>query len=421
MKHRSFTILARSGSLAALAASLTLSCGSSAPPRVASVSTPAQQPTRPSPLQAMPVTPADAAAAETHMNPFQGAEFYINPDYQQKLDEAIASHPQEAELLRKVKGNPTGLWVDTIEAVEGIPRHLQGAEAASQEKGHPVLPVFVVYDLPNRDCSAKASAGELTYDNGGEKRYREEFIDVIAAHFRAHSSQRIIVILEPDSLPNVVTNLDVAQCALSEQLYKNSIAYAIAQLSLPNVYIYVDAAHSGWLGWDGNRSGIANVFKEVLDMAGGTNRIRGFATNVSNYTPLSGADGKALEPSNPCPDELSYVSKLAESLAAVGITDKGFIIDTSRNGRGGIRQRWGSWCNVSGAGLGERPTVSPTALVDAYFWVKPPGESDGIADSTASRFDENCASDDATPGAPEAGDWFESYFIDLARNASPSL
>ena len=65
---------------------------------------------------------------------------------------------------------------------------------------------------------------------------------------------------------------------------KWSIAYAIAQLSMANTFIYLDAAHGGWLGWPKNLKKAVPLFKEVLAMAGGPGRIRGFATNVSNPT-----------------------------------------------------------------------------------------------------------------------------------------
>ncbi len=400
---------------------LLVACTSNAPQRTVTASNPTSTPSAPQPLKALPVAPAETAAAQTDINPFANAEFYRDPGFRAQVDATTARHPALREPLEKVGNQPTGLWVDTIAAVEQVPIWLGDAAEQSKARGHAVVPVLVVYDLPNRDCSAKASAGELSYEEDGERRYREEFIDVLAKHFAAFPDQRIVVILEPDSLPNVVTNLGVPKCALSEHVYKHSVAYAIAKLSLPNVYLYLDAAHSGWLGWDGNRAGMARVFKEVLDMAGGVDRIRGFATNVSNYTSLDGAEGKALEDSNPCPDELTYVTRLNESLTAAGIPNKGFIIDTSRNGRSDVRERWGNWCNIEGAGLGERPRANPAPLVDAYFWVKPPGESDGVADRSAARFDENCASADAAPGAPEAGEWFESYLLELVKNANPPL
>ncbi len=319
-------------------------------------------------------SPGNGAAGP---NPFVGARFYLNPDYTQKVEAAVAAAPASAALLKKVAAYPTAVWLDSIATAKTVTRHLEEAEKQAATGAGPMISVFVVYDLPNRDCSARSSAGELAVESGGEARYRTEFIDPIAAQLAAHPTQRVAIIVEPDSLPNVATNLNVPRCKASEQAYRHSIAYAVKKLSLPNVSVYLDAAHAGWLGWDGNRMAIATIFKEVLTEAGGVDKIRGFSTNVSNYNVVKGDDGKKMEPSNPCPDELTYVEALAETFESVGITGKGFIIDTSRDGRGGIRSKWGSWCNVKGAGLGERPRAAPAAHVDAYYWVKPPGESDG--------------------------------------------
>jgi cellulose 1,4-beta-cellobiosidase len=104
-----------------------------------------------------------------------------------------------------------------------------------------------------------------------------------------------------------------------------------------------------------------------------------------------------------------------------GFRDHGFIVDTSRNGKGGIRAQWGSWCNVRGAGIGERPRPIPVPRVDAYVWMKPPGESDGTSDPAQPRFDPMCAGADAAIGAPQAGQFFDSYFIDLVQNAKPPM
>jgi cellulose 1,4-beta-cellobiosidase len=159
----------------------------------------------------------------------------------------------------------------------------------------------------------------------------------------------------------------------------------------------------------------------VLDMAGGPDRIRGFATNTSNYNALDGEWGKALEPTTPTPSEYQYVQKLAETMAETGIKDKGYIIDTSRNGVQESRTVWGHWCNIAKAGIGERPKVSPRPLLDAFYWIKPPGESDGVADKSAARFDENCASSDARADAPEAGHWFAEHLIEMMKAANPPL
>jgi cellulose 1,4-beta-cellobiosidase len=75
------------------------------------------------------------------------------------------------------------------------------------------------------------------------------------------------------------------------------------------------------------------------------------------------------------------------------------IIDTSRNGVTGLRQEWGHWCNVKGAGFGVRPTgTTGNSLVDAFVWVKPGGESDGTSDSSATRYDSFCGMPDAGSG-----------------------
>jgi cellulose 1,4-beta-cellobiosidase len=357
-------------------------------------------------------------------NPFVGAHFYVDPAYVAEVEASIKRSPGEAALLKKVEAFPTSIWLSSVKAVGGVGKTLDDAAAVEKKAGAPVVTVFTVYDLPERDCAAAASNGELTIANGGEKRYQKDFIDKIAAAFKAHPKQRIVAVIEPDSLANLATNMSVAKCAAAEQVYKHSVAYAIKELSMPNVSLYLDAAHAGWLAWSKNREKITKIYGEVLADAGGNEKIRGFATNVSNYDSLTGGDLAKLEPSDPSPDELSYVQLLDASLSEAGITGKGFVIDTSRNGRSGIRTKSGSWCNIRGAGIGERPQAAPSPLVDAYFWIKPPGESDGGADPAKPGFDENCGgakAPDSAPGAPRAGQWFGSYFIDLAKNANPPL
>jgi cellulose 1,4-beta-cellobiosidase len=359
--------------------------------------------------------------SKNHRNPFVGVQFFLNPEYVAQVEAAAQSNPSDAAVIRKVKQYPTGLWLDSIAHVASVPKWLDQAKQQQQASGQPTLSVFVVYDMPNRDCAAKSSAGELRVAENGAARYRTEFIDPIAAHFKAHPELPIVVILEPDSLANLATNLNMPACAEARHVYMESAVYAIQKLALPNVSIYLDAAHAGWLGWDANREKAVKVFKQVLKAAGGVDMIRGFATNTSNYTHLSNRDGMAMESTNPCYNERIYVKKLAVMLSDFGIRDKGFIIDTSRNGKGQVRKVWGSWCNVKGAGLGERPRAEPEPFVDAYFWVKPPGESDGTSDPTQPRFDESCVSPDSAKGAPQAGAWFGSYFLDLVHNATPPL
>ncbi len=368
-----------------------------------------------------PVTAATTPHAPTNMNPFEGARMYVNPDYAKSVEALIASHAGEAELLKKMAAIPTAIWMSSIADTKNLPRYLDDALRQQKADAKPTVTTVVVYDLPNRDCNAAASAGELAATPDGEARYQRDFIDVIAAAFAAHPDQRIAVVLEPDSLGNLVTNLVNPTCQVAEGIYKRGIAYAIAKLSLPNVFIYLDAAHSGWLGWPKNLTRSIPVFKEVMDMAGGVDRVRGFAFNVSNYNPAKNPTNAPRDPASAPNDELEYVADFSRALSAAGITGKAFVIDTARNGKPFIRGTSGNWCNIKGAGLGERPATAPSPGVDAYLYIKPPGESDGTSDAKASRFDRNCASDDATPGAPEAGKMFDSYLITLLKNATPPL
>ncbi len=368
-----------------------------------------------------PVEPAAGPHAPDGVNPFAGAKIYVNPDHVQDLRAVAQRHPESAALLAKMEAFPTAIWASWIRDTTSVAGHLEAAHRQQQAEAVPVVPVFVVYNLPGRDCDAAASSGELTPDAAGEARYQHEFIDPIAAAFRAHPDQRVAVVLEPDSLSNLVTNMQNPRCERVADIYKRGIAYAITRLSMPNVFIYLEGAHAGWLGWPRNLARSVPLYKQVLEMAGGADRVRGFAVNVSNYDPTRRADAGTRDPAVPPADELGYVADLARGLAAVGITGKGFLIDTGRNGRADIRANPASWCNVRGAGLGERPRAAPAPLVDAYLYIKVPGESDGTSDRRAARFDETCGSDDAAPSAPEAGLVFDSYLIELVRNAQPPL
>jgi cellulose 1,4-beta-cellobiosidase len=156
-------------------------------------------------------------------------------------------------------------------------------------------------------------------------------------------------------------------------------------------------------------------------MAGGPDRVRGFAFNVSNYNPAKNPTNPPRDPASAPNDELEYVRDVSGALSAAGINGKAFVIDTGRSGKPFVRTTKANWCNIKGAGLGERPVAAPAPDVDAYLYIKVPGESDGTADASAARFDRNCISDEATPGAPEAGKMFDSYLIGLLKNATPPL
>jgi len=293
--------------------------------------------------------------------------------------------------------------------------------AAAKAAGGKQIVQIVVYDLPDRDCAASASNGEFSIADGGAAKYKT-YIDGIASAIKLYPDVRVVAVIEPDSLANMVTNMNVAKCSNAAATYRNSTIYALQQLNLPNVYQYLDAGHAGWLGWPANLPLAATEFANLYTQAGKPAAVRGLATNTANYNALraSRPDPKIVE-SNPNYDEIHYIEALAPLLTSKGFPAH-FIVDQGRSGVQEIRNKWGEWCNVDKAGFGTRPTTSTgSSLVDSIVWIKPGGEGDGTSNTSAVRYDVNCGADTAKKPAPEAGTWFQAYFAMLVQNANPAL
>jgi len=430
----------------------------------------------------------------THVdNPYAGADGYINPDYAAEV--MAAANGKGGTLgtqMAKVASIPTAVWLDRIAAVTGgsgvtrtLAGHLDAAVAQDAANGNAsVVITIVVYDLPNRDCAALASNGELKVANNGLNMYKTQYIDAIMAVLNQakYSNLRIAAIIEPDSLPNLVTNLSMSACseANSSGAYVQGIQYALSRLhTLSNVYNYIDIAHDGWLGWSSNFGPAADLIANTIKGAtGGVNTVDGFISNTANYTPTTEpfmtatqtVNGQQVRSSNYYQfndyiDELTYATAMRNAFISRGLPSTiGMLIDTSRNGWGGSgpqgarptgpststdintfvnaskidrRVHRGNWCNQFG-GLGARPQANPAPGFDAWVWIKPPGESDGasqaVANDEGKGFDPMCDPTfhgssqanggnltEAIPNAPLAGHWFEAAFEILVQNAFPSL
>jgi cellulose 1,4-beta-cellobiosidase len=163
-------------------------------------------------------------------NPFSGVEFFINPYYTAEVDAAIAQMSDSSLIAKaeKMKTYSNAIWLDTIKNMnEWLEKNLKGA-LAQQTGSKKVLTVFVVYDLPGRDCHALASNGELLANDGDLARYKSDYIDVIEGHLKTYKSQPVVLIVEPDSLANLVTNLEsTPACRDSEKYYLDGHSYLI--------------------------------------------------------------------------------------------------------------------------------------------------------------------------------------------------
>lgn len=206
-----------------------------------------------------------------------------------------------------------------VSKVPNLGTYLADAQSKNQ------LVQIVVYDLPDRDCAALASNGEFSIANDGLNKYKN-YIDQIVAQikrmFFLHSvvfpnanfgfsefpTVPVVAVIEPDSLANLVTNLNVQKCANAQDAYKQGITYAIQQLDAVGVTMYLDAGHAGWLGWPANLSPAAQLFTQIYTGAGSPKNVRGLATNVANYNALVAASPDPITQGNSNYDEMLYIN-----------------------------------------------------------------------------------------------------------------
>ncbi|KAK4442957.1 glycoside hydrolase family 6 protein [Podospora aff. communis PSN243] len=348
------------------------------------------------------------------INPFTGKTLFVNPSYAAKLDQThdafvAKGDTANAERVRKVQKVGTFVWVSRIADLVNIDAAVRAAREAQSKTGERQIVGLVLYNLPDRDCSAGESAGELKTAQDGLRRYKEEYIAPYAAKVAAADDLDFAIVLEPDSLANLVTNMEIEGCAAAAPTYREGIAHAITALQFDHVHLYIDAAHGGWLGWDPNMPKAAAVFAEVLAIAtkNGTTKakIRGFATNVSNYNAFDAVVRENYTEYSKSWDESHYCTSLSAYLEEAGLPAR-FIVDQGRVAMPGARKEWGEWCNVE-AGFGPVPgTSNNNTVVDSLVWIKPGGESDG-----------RCG----FPNSPAAGQWHDEYVQMLVKNAHESI
>lgn len=301
----------------------------------------------------------EESGAPVTQQPKNADPFWVNPDgnaAEQVAAYAKAGRGDDAAQIRKIAGQPTGEWIGP----ENPEQEARGfTEAADQADRAAIL---VLYNIPHRDC------GQFSQGGAADGNAYRTWIDAVA---RGIGDRPATVILEPDAILHLVN-----QCTPEEfrgERY-DLLKGAVTRLtSLKNTKVYLDAGNAGWGHPD-------QIFEPLR--AAGIDRADGFAVNVSNFY----ATG----------DSIAYGKQLASKVG-----NKHFVVDTSRNGNGPYTQGKPdeNWCNPPGRALGENPTTKTAdPLVDAYLWIKRPGESDGTC-----------------RGGPKAGDWWADYALKLAK------
>ena len=145
------------------------------------------------------------------VNPFTGKTIFPNPTFTANVKQTEADHPDSAAILSATENIGAATWIDSMKNIEKIAPVLEGAKASGN------VPMFVVYDLPNRDCAALASNGEITCEDNscakGLDTYKTQYVDKVIAEFAKYPDIPIIAIVEPDSLPNLATNMSDQKCS----------------------------------------------------------------------------------------------------------------------------------------------------------------------------------------------------------------
>ncbi|GAA3959592.1 glycoside hydrolase family 6 protein [Streptomyces marokkonensis] len=298
-----------------------------------------------------------ADAKESRTSP-ASSRLYRHPE-SQVLDwvRAHPDDPRQDVIQSRIADHPAAVWF--ADYTPGtITSRVRAVTSGGAEAGR--VPVVVPYAIPDRDCGGHSQGGAPDLDA------YDDWIDRFAAGL---GSGDVVVVLEPDSVAQ-------AECMSAGERADRFASLARAGRVLknanPNARVYFDAGHSGWhapakqAGWL-RQAGAASA--DSSD---------GIFSNVSNFHTTA--------------DEVAYDRAVLDALG--GPASLGAVIDTSRNGNGAPAD--GQWCDPAGREIGRAPTLSTgMGRIDAYLWVKLPGESDGCK------------------GKP--GTFTPSYAYDLAR------
>lgn len=320
------------------------------------------------------VGPADAASARKRapdtttvvpppttggniVNVLTGASLWVDPysNARKTADVWRATRPADAASLDKLAAASQARWFGNWNS--SVQADVDAATTTISASG--ALPTFVAYNIPQRDCGGLSGGNATTAD--GYKSWITAFANGIG-------TRKAAVILEPDAL----AGMDCLS-ATDQQLRLALLSYAVQTLQAKgSISVYLDAGNPRWHSASTMASRLANA---------GVAMAQGFSLNVSNFLLSS--------------DNVSYGQQIS---ALVG--GKHFVVDTGRNGLGPTADF--QWCNPDGRALGARPTTQTgNPLVDAYLWIKAPGESDG-----------------ACGGAPSSGTWMPEYALGLAQRAA---
>ena len=314
--------------------------------------------TRPS-TAPVAATPTSTPKPTGDSRAFASRQLYLDPNTEaaaaaQRLDQQ--GDTEGALIAHRIAGVPTAVWLGEWFQGDRLVTELTNDVADAEKQG--ATPVFVAYAIPNRDCGGYSKGG-LAADQ------YLPWIRTIASTLR---DSHAVVLLEPDSLAMLADK----KCDGSAEVRLPLLKASVGILESAGIATYLDGGNARWLSPAAQAAWLEKA---------GVDKAHGFFTNVSNFDKTQ--------------SERDYAGKLSSRIGW-----KHYVIDVSRNGNG-----WkGTWCNPSGAKLGQDPEVTEGdgSRLDALLWVKHPGVSDGTCN-----------------GGPVAGAWWQAGAEALVSGGAP--
>jgi endoglucanase len=310
----------------------------------------------PAPTSLPTSTPGATSTPAPTPSPTVPTNLYVDPNSEAANQEKLwaTSRPLDALQMAKIANQPQAKWFGGWNA--NVYQDVNNWVSAAKAVGKVAL--LVAYNIPGRDCGGFSQGGANT--PAAYKSWINGFASGIG-------KRAAIVILEPDAL----AGMDCLSYT-DQQTRLSLLNFAVSALKSQGAKVYLDSGNPTWKP--------AAVMAQRLAQAG-LSSADGFSLDVSNFITSS--------------DNISYGHIISQQTGG-----KHFVVDTSRNGLGPTPDY--QWCNPPGRALGDRPTRSTgDPLVDAYLWIKNPGESDGPCN-----------------GGPKAGGWWSDYALGLAQRSA---
>jgi endoglucanase len=299
-------------------------------------------------------------ADRVHPNPLRGRVFYR--DNTREVSNLAKRHPE----LQKISSQPGTTWLigpnqSDPTANADIDKVVRTSKEAAAQK---TVPVYQLYAITDRDACA-------AYSEGGFKTAAEYlgWIDRIVASLTTEA----VFSVEADAVAHTLQAGCMSPPEVSDRLLLLSQAIEKLKASPYTLGVYLDAGHSEW--FSDPTVLVGSLRKAGIDKADGV------VVNVSNFIDTPSITTWAQKLVAALGGDLDMQNIAVDDDAQVKPKRYGVLIDTSRSGKGAPPANVkgeARWCNPVGRGIGQRPnTRVDDPAIDAYFWGKNIGESDG--------------------------------------------